>query len=69
MPFLWGKFRDPSAGFLLSACCDGLLTVFQLWMLLTSSEGELCGPLSALFQAAAYHLPTVGLSALPVFVY
>jgi hypothetical protein len=30
---------------------------------------EICGPLSALFQAAAYHLPTVSPSAFPVFVY
>jgi hypothetical protein len=26
-PFLWGKVRDPSAGSLLSLCCDGLLIV------------------------------------------
>jgi hypothetical protein len=30
-------------------------------MLFTGSGDELCGLLSALFQAAAYHLPTVGL--------
>jgi hypothetical protein len=48
----------------------GLLTVFQfcniiwLWMLLTGSGDELCGPLYALFQAVAYHLPTVGPSVL-----
>jgi hypothetical protein len=65
MSFLWGKVRDPSAGSLLSVCYAGLLTVFQfcsivwLYMLLTSSGDELCGPLSALFQAVAYHLPTV----------
>jgi hypothetical protein len=29
VPFLWGKARDPSARPLLSACCDGLLIVFQ----------------------------------------
>jgi hypothetical protein len=29
-PFLWGKVSDPSAGPLLSACCDGLLIVFQV---------------------------------------
>jgi hypothetical protein len=28
-PFLWGKVSDPSASPLLSACCDGLLTIFQ----------------------------------------
>jgi hypothetical protein len=28
-PFLWGKVRDPSTSSLLSACCDGLLIVFQ----------------------------------------
>jgi hypothetical protein len=39
-PFLWSKVSVPSAGPLLSACCDGLLIVFQfcnviwLWMLL-----------------------------------
>jgi hypothetical protein len=51
-PFLWGKVSDPSAGPLLSACCDGLLIVFQfcnviwLWMLLTDSGDELCGLLA-----------------------
>jgi hypothetical protein len=30
-------------------------------MLLPGSGDELCGPLPALFQAAAHHLPTVGL--------
>jgi hypothetical protein len=38
-------------------------------MLLTGSGGDLCGPLTAPFQAAAYHLPSVGLSAFPAFVY
>jgi hypothetical protein len=38
-------------------------------MLLTGSGDDPCGPLSALFQAVAYHHPTVGLSAFPVFVY
>jgi hypothetical protein len=38
-------------------------------MLLTGSEDELCGLLSALFQPVAYHWPTVRLSAFPVFVY
>jgi hypothetical protein len=28
-PFLWGKVSDPSIGLLLSACCDGLLIIFQ----------------------------------------
>jgi hypothetical protein len=74
-PFLWGKFRDLSAGSLLSACCDGLLIVFQfcsiiwLWILLTCSGDKLCRLLPALFQAAAYHPP---LSALlpfqPLFI-
>jgi hypothetical protein len=27
--FLWGKVSDPSAGPLLSVCCDSLLIVFQ----------------------------------------
>jgi hypothetical protein len=31
--FLWGKVSDLSAGPLLSACCDGLLIVFQLLVL------------------------------------
>jgi hypothetical protein len=35
-------------------------------MLLTGSGDELCGLLSALFQAVAYHLPTVGPSPFPV---
>jgi hypothetical protein len=62
-PSLWGKVRDPSAGSLVSACYAGLLIVFQfykvvwLWLLLTGSGDELCGLLSALFQAVAYHLP------------
>jgi hypothetical protein len=40
-----------------------------LWMLLTGSGYELCGSLSALFQAVAYHPPTVQASAFPAFVY
>jgi hypothetical protein len=74
-PFLWGKVRDPSASFLLSVCYAGLLIVFQfcsvvwLWMLLTGSGDELCGLLSILLQAVAYHLPTVGPSAFLIFVY
>jgi hypothetical protein len=73
--FLWGKVRGPSAGSLLSVCYAGLMTVFQfcnviwLWMLLTGSGDELCEPLSVLFQAPAYHPPTVSLSAIPDFVY
>jgi hypothetical protein len=27
--FLWGKVSDPSASTLMSACCDGLLIIFQ----------------------------------------
>jgi hypothetical protein len=56
-----------SAGPLLSACCDGLLIIFQfctvifLWMLLTGSGDEFCGPLLALFQAVAYYPPAVTL--------
>jgi hypothetical protein len=69
-PFVWGKVNDLSAGPLLSAC-DGFLFVFQfcraiwLWVLLTGSGEELCGPLPALPQAVAYHPPTVGLPAFP----
>jgi hypothetical protein len=75
MLFLWGKVRDPSIASLMPMCYAGFLTVFQfcniiwLWMLLTGSGDELCGSLSALFQAAAYHLPTISPSAFPVFVY
>jgi hypothetical protein len=60
---------------LLSVCFDGLLIVFQfcrvvwLWMLLTGSGGELCGSLSAFFQAEAYHWSAVIPSAFPAFVY
>jgi hypothetical protein len=36
-------------------------------MLLTGSGDELSGP--ALFQAEAYHLPLISLSAFPAFVY
>jgi hypothetical protein len=74
-PFLWGKVSDPSAGPLLSVCCDGLLVVFQfysviwLWMLLTASGDEHCGALPALFQAAAFHQPIVSPPAFPAFVY
>jgi hypothetical protein len=74
-PFLWGKVRDPSASSLLSACYAGLLIIFQfcsifrLWMLLTASGDELCGLLSALFQAVAYNLHVVGLPVFSVFVY
>jgi hypothetical protein len=28
-PFLWGKVSDPLTSPLLSACCDGLLFVFE----------------------------------------
>jgi hypothetical protein len=74
-PLSLGKVRDLSAGSLLSVCYDGLLIVFQfysivlLWMLLSGSVDELCGSLSALVQAAIYHLPAVSPSAFPVFVY
>jgi hypothetical protein len=74
-PFLWDKLSDPSASPLLSACCDGLLIIFQLysviwlWMLLTGSGDELCGLLPALFQAVAYHWPAVCPSVFPAFVY
>jgi hypothetical protein len=70
-PFLWGMVSDPSAGLLLSACCDGLLIVSQfcsvvwLWVLLTGSRDELCGLPSALFQAVAYHQPAVSPPAFP----
>jgi hypothetical protein len=48
---------------------------FSIWKchltldLLTGSGDELCRPLPALFQAAAYHPSTVGPSVLPAFVY
>jgi hypothetical protein len=51
------------------ADCFLLLQCRLIWMLLTGSGDELCGPLPALFQAAAYHLPAVGPSAFPVFIY
>jgi hypothetical protein len=38
-------------------------------MFLTGSGDELCGPLSALFQAVAYHPPAISPFAFPVFVY
>jgi hypothetical protein len=38
-------------------------------MLLSGSGDELCGLLTALFQAMSYHLPVVGPSAFPGFVY
>jgi hypothetical protein len=66
-PFPWVKVSDLSAGLLLSACCHGLLIIFQfcsvvwLWVLFTSSGDKLCGPLPALFQAATYHPPIVTL--------
>jgi hypothetical protein len=56
-------------------CYAAFLIVFQfwnvvsLWMLLTGSGDEFCGLLSALFQAIAYHPPSVGPSAFPVFVF
>jgi hypothetical protein len=70
-PFSLGQVSDSSAALLLSPCCDGLLFVFQfcravwLWVLLTGSGDKLCGPLPALLQAVAYHLPAVGLPAFP----
>jgi hypothetical protein len=70
-PFPWGQVSDPSAGCLLSACCDGLLFVFQffraiwLWLLLTGLRDELCGMLPALLQAVAYPQTAVSLPAFP----
>jgi hypothetical protein len=64
-----------SVSLVLSEYCDGLLIVFQfcsviwLWMLLTDSGDELCGPLPALFQEAPYHRPAVGPSAFLAFIY
>jgi hypothetical protein len=52
-PFSGAKVSDPSAGPLLSECCDGLLIIFQffsvvwLWMVLTGSGDELCWLLPA----------------------
>jgi hypothetical protein len=70
--FLWGKLSDLSANPCCVLWCS--MFVFQffgvnwLWMLLTGSGDELFGPLSALFQAAAYHLPAVSPSAFqPLF--
>jgi hypothetical protein len=40
-----------------------------LWVLLTGSGDELCGPLPALFQTVAYHPPTVSPPAFPALVY
>jgi hypothetical protein len=40
-----------------------------IWVLLTGSRDDLCDPLPALLQGVAYHLPTLGLSIFPVFVY
>jgi hypothetical protein len=74
-PFLWGKISDPSVGPQLSEYCDGLLINFQffsvvwLQMFLTGLGGELCRLLPALFQVAAYQMPTVSPSAFPAFVY
>jgi hypothetical protein len=44
-------------------------SVVSLWMLLTGSGDKVCGPLPALFQAVAYHLPAVSPSVFPAFVY
>jgi hypothetical protein len=74
IPFLWGKVSDPSAGPLLSMCCDGLLIVFKfyivvsLWILLTASGDELCGPLTALYFRQQFITRPLS-SAFPVFVY
>jgi hypothetical protein len=74
-PFLCGKVSDLSAGPLLSACCDGLVSVFQfcraiwLWVLLTSSGDELFGLLPALFQAVAYYHPLSARLPFQSFVY
>jgi hypothetical protein len=59
---------------LLSACCDGLLIVFQfcsvIWlcMLLTGSGDELYGPLLLCFRQPL-HRSAVGPTAFPAFVY
>jgi hypothetical protein len=74
-PLSWVKVRDPSVDPLLSACCGGLLIVFQfssviwLWMLLTCSGDELCGTLPAPFQAVVYPQLAVSSSAFPAFIY
>jgi hypothetical protein len=58
-PFLLGQGQCSISWPLLSVCCGGLLIVFQfcsaiqLWMLLTDSGDEFCGPLPDLFQTAA----------------
>jgi hypothetical protein len=59
----------------LSMCYDGSLFIFQFcgavrfWIQHPSSGDELCDPLPALLWGVAYHLPTLGLPAFPVFVY
>jgi hypothetical protein len=53
----------------LSVCCDGLLFVFQYWVLLTGSGDELCDLLPALARVVTYCLPTLHLPAFPVVVY
>jgi hypothetical protein len=66
----WSLSQPPAV-----ACCDGLLIISQfcraIWLcvLLTGSGDEFCGPLPTLFQAVAYHLPTVSPSSFPAFVY
>jgi hypothetical protein len=47
-----------------AATCCQCVVVIWLWMLLTGSEDELCGPLSA-----QYYPLTVGPSAFIIFVY
>jgi hypothetical protein len=75
-PFSWGKVSDPSAGPLLSACCDGLLIIFQFCSAFDFGCCSLAQEMSfvdhylpSLFQAVTYHPPTVGPSAFPAFVY
>jgi hypothetical protein len=65
--FLWDKVRDPSTSSLLSACYAGLLIVFQfcyvvwLWMLLTGSGDELCGPYLPYFRQQLITHPLLAL--------
>jgi hypothetical protein len=42
-----------------------VLRAVWLWVLLSGSGDELCGPLSALLHTWAYHPPAVGLPAFP----
>jgi hypothetical protein len=69
-PFFWGKVSDPLAGPLLSACCDGLLIIFQFFSVINFGCCSLAQKMSFVDPYLPYfsqQLITCPLSALLTF--